>query len=63
MKIDSTTHPDLFASMDVYVKTCGFWAYPDAEWQHAFIDAWLAGQPCALQNPVEHPVSPTGESS
>ncbi len=41
MKIDSTTHPALFAAMDAYVKACGFWAYPDTEWQHAFIDSWL----------------------
>jgi len=42
MKINSTTHPELFAEMDAYVKERGLWAYPDAEWQNNFIDAWLA---------------------
>jgi hypothetical protein len=32
MQVNSTTHPALFAAMDAYVKACGFWAYPDAEW-------------------------------
>jgi len=40
-EINSTTHPDLFAAMDAYVVECGFWAYPDAEWQNNFIDSWL----------------------
>jgi hypothetical protein len=44
-EINSTTHPDLFAAMDAYVVECGFWAYPDAEWQHAFIDSWIGVNP------------------
>jgi hypothetical protein len=44
-EINSTTYPELFAAMDAYVVECGFWAYPDAEWQNNFIDSWIGVNP------------------
>jgi hypothetical protein len=39
-RITTETHPELFRAMDEAAQE--FWAYPDTEWQDAFIDAWLA---------------------
>jgi hypothetical protein len=41
--INRTTHPELYTAMDA--AAAQYWAYPDNEWQHEFIDQWLAQQP------------------
>ena len=36
--IDTKTYPDAFAAMDA--AAAQFWAYPDADWQDAFLLEW-----------------------
>lgn len=44
MQVNSTNYPAAFAAMDQAASE--FWAYPDLDWQDAFLRQWAQVNNC-----------------